>query len=233
MKLKLVKQGDFLGRKCDFYIDENNKVYMSRTQIGYALQYRDPSNSVLRIHQRHYKRLDNMSIEVKGCQFVTPYPNNNKDAHIYMYTEKGIYEVCRHSKQKVADEFYDYVYSMIESIRENGYYIATEKDKKWLGARQDGKKERKAETDSIKEFVEYARQQGSSKPERYYIHFTKLVNGKLGIPKGMKREEMTQRQLMDIACLERVISMKLDKLVTEDMDYHDIYKKIKALIDII
>lgn len=40
MKLKLVKQGEFLGTVCDFYVDEGNNIYMSRTQIGYALQYK-------------------------------------------------------------------------------------------------------------------------------------------------------------------------------------------------
>lgn len=98
----MIKQGDFLGTKCDFYVNEDNEIFMSRTQIGYALKYADPSNAVLRIHQRHYQRLDKMSIEVKGCQFVTPYPNKDKNAHIYMYTELGIYEVCRHSKQKIS-----------------------------------------------------------------------------------------------------------------------------------
>lgn len=38
MKLMLVKQGDFLRTKCDFYVDEDDNIYMSRTQIGYALQ---------------------------------------------------------------------------------------------------------------------------------------------------------------------------------------------------
>ena len=234
MKLKLVKQGDFLGIKCDFYRDEQNNIYMSRTQVGYALQYKNPQHAILVIHQRHKERMDKFSVEVRGSQFETTSFNGlGKDKKAFMYIERGIYEICRRSKQKIADDFNDWVYETISQIRKNGFYIATEKDEKWLGAREDGKKERKAETDSIKEFVEYARQQGSNKPERYYIHFTKLVNSKLGIPKGMKREELTQRQLMDVACLERVISMKLPRLITDDMDYHEVYKKIKELISII
>lgn len=27
MKLKLVKQGEFLGTRCDFYVDEENNIY--------------------------------------------------------------------------------------------------------------------------------------------------------------------------------------------------------------
>lgn len=234
MKLTLVKQGHFLGTVCDFYVDEGNDIYMSRTQIGYALQYKDPANAVLRIHQRHYERLDKYSIEAKGCQFVTPSKiNKDKNAHTFMYVEKGIYEVCRHSKQKVADDFYDWVYETISSIKRNGYYIATEKDESWLGVRADSKQTRHEFTDEIKAFVEYALQQGSSKPEWYYKVFTDLVNTKLEIPKGMKRDELPQPVLMDIMALERVIAMKLPKLVTKEMQYKQVYQEIKKLIEAI
>ena len=41
MELKLVKQGEiFQGLDVIFYVDEENNIYMSRTQIGYALQYK-------------------------------------------------------------------------------------------------------------------------------------------------------------------------------------------------
>ena len=64
----------------------------------------------------------------------------------------------------------------------------------------------------------------------YYIHFTKLVNEKLGIPKGTKREDLDQDILLDIMALERVMSMKLPKLINKEMNYKDIYKEIKKII---
>lgn len=88
---------------------------------------------ILRIQQRHYKRFDEMSIGVKGVQFVTPYPNKDKNAHTYMYTAKGIFEIYRHSNQNVADEFYDYVYGVAIEISQNGYYISNEKDETKYG----------------------------------------------------------------------------------------------------
>ena len=66
MKLRLVKQGDFLGTKCDFYVDEDNNIYMSRTQIGYALGYSNPSHAILVMHQRHKERMDKFSIEARS-----------------------------------------------------------------------------------------------------------------------------------------------------------------------
>lgn len=230
MKLRLVKQGDFLGTKCDFYVNEDNEIFMSRTQIGYALKYADPSNAVLRIHQRHYQRLDKMSIEVKGCQFVTPYPNKDKNAHIYMYTELGIYEVCRHSKQKMADDFNDWVYDVIQSIKKNGYYIASENDNKWLGIRQESKEIRKMETDQIKLFIEYAKSQGSQHADRYYILFTNLINRRLGIEKGC-RDKADQATLMRLKSLETVVELHLATLIKEGLPYKQIFQEIKKFIE--
>lgn len=65
----------------------------------------------------------------------------------------------------------------------------------------------------------------------YYSHFTKLVNHKLGIPTGAKRDELSQEILMDIMAVERVVVMKLSKLITQEMHYREIYKKIKELIE--
>lgn len=230
MRLKLVKQGIFLGTKCDFYVNETGDILMSRTQIGYALQYKDPANSVLRIHQRHYERLDKMSVEVKGCQFVTPYPNKNKDAHLFMYNEKGIYEICRHSKQKVADSFYDWVFETIGSIRLNGYYIASEEDEKWLGIRQETKEVRKAETNQIKLFVEYAKEQGSQHADRYYVLLTNLINRRLGIESG-GRDKADQKTLLHLKSLETVVELHLATLMGTGQPYKKIYQGVKQFIE--
>ncbi len=232
MELTLVKQGDFLGTKCDFYVDENENIYMSRTQIGYALQYRNPADAIRILHLRHKERLDRLSIGVSGVQFVPPINKNKNAEKVFMYTERGIYAICGWSNKEVAEKFNDWVYETIISLRKNGYYIATEKDEKWLGVRQKSKIERRSFTDEVQEFVAYAKQNGSHKPEMYYKHFTKLVNDKLGL-KNKQRDELTQEQLMDVMALERIVSMKLPKLINENMDYHEVYKHIKKLISII
>lgn len=216
MKLRLVKQGDFLGTKCDFYVDEENNIYMSRTQIGYALQYKQPQNAILIVHQRHKERLDKFSVQVKGCQFETPFPNKDPNAYVFMYSERGIYEVCRWSNQRVADDFNDWVYDTITSIRRNGYYIVNEKDAGWMGTRQETKQVRKSETDQIKLFTGYAKSQGSKNAERYYTIFTNLINNKLGIETG-QRDDLSQETLMDLKALETLVKMRIKKLMDENV----------------
>lgn len=230
MKLRLVKQGDFLGTKCDFYVDEDNNIYMSRTQIGYALEYKDPSNAVKNIHNKYHERFDRFSVEVSGAQFVPPINKNKNSPKIYMYAEKGIYEVCRRSRQTVADKFYDWVYDAISEIKKNGFYIANGKDEKWLGIRQETKQVRKNETDMIQKFVDYAISQGSQNAKRYYTHLTNLANKRCGIETG-ERDKADQKTLLRLKSLETLIDMRLETLMDNNIPYKDAFADVKGMIE--
>lgn len=232
MKLRLVKQGEFLGTKCDFYVDENYNIYMSRTQIGYALQYKQPQNAITIIHKRYPKLLEGKSVEVDRVN-LTPTPqhlrNNEK---VYMYNERGIYAIIRKSNQKIADSYFEWVYDIIQSIKENGYYIVSEKDAKWLGIRQQTKEVRRQETDQIKRFVAYAKEQGSTHADRYYTNFTQLAQKKLGIDSG-GRDSADQKTLLRLKSFETLIDMHLETLMHEEIPYKEVYQGVKSLIEAI
>ena len=230
MRLRLVKQGDFLGTKCDFYVNETGDIFMSRTQIGYALQYKDPANAVKNIHNKYHDRFDRFSVEVAGAQFEPPLKFNQNSAKVYMYEERGIYEVCRRSRQPVSDAFNDWVYDVILSIKKNGYYIASERDEKWLGIRRETKEVRKAETDQIKLFVEYARAQGSQHADRYYVLLTNLINRRLDIEPG-GRDKADQKTLMRLKSLETVVELHLATLMAEKLPYKEVYQGVKKFIE--
>ena len=230
MKLKLVKHGEFLGTVCDFYVDEENNIYMSRTQIGYALQYKDPANAIKNIHNKNHDRFDKYSVVLTGAQFEPPLKNNSKAQKVYMYNEFGIYAMCARSRQAVADDFNDWVAEVISSIRKNGYYIAAEKDSKWLGIRNESKQARRYETDQIKLFVEHAKEQGSKSADRYYMIFTKLINSKIGIQSG-KRDELSQETLMELKSLETLVKMRIRKLIEKKTPYKKIYQDVKMLVE--
>lgn len=230
MKLKLVKQGEFLGTRCDFYVDEENNIYMSRTQIGYALQYKNPQDAIKKIHLRHYEKLQQRYVEVVGDN-LSPRPRDlGKKTSIFMYDERGILDVIRWSTTEIADQYFDWVYDIIQSIKKNGYYITSEKDKKWLGIRNESKEARRYETDQIKLFVEYAKEQGSKNADRYYVLFTKLINSKMGIQSG-KRDELSQETLMELKSLETLVKMRIRKLIEKETPYKEIYQDVKMLVD--
>ncbi len=230
MKLKLVKQGEFLGTICDFYVDEEKNIYMSRTQIGYALQYKQPQNAITIIHKRYPELLDRESVEIDRVNMTPSIKNHRNNEKIFMYNEKGIYTIVRKSNQPVADEYFDWVYETIRSIKKNGYYIATETDNKWLGIREESKRARRYETDQIKLFVEYAKEQGSKSADKYYMIFTKLINAKLGL-QGGQRNNVSQETLMELKALETLVKMRIKKLMENKVPYKEIYQDVKKMVE--
>lgn len=116
MDLALCKQEKFNGVLVDFYRDENNDVFMTREQIGTALEYAQPRKAIDKIHQRNKERLNKFAVGVKlGA-------TDGKKYDTTVYNSRGVYEICRYSKQPKANAFYDWVYEVLETIRTTGSY---------------------------------------------------------------------------------------------------------------
>lgn len=201
---------------------DGSEVWFSANDVGEELGISNIRDTLRNI-DREFKKMFNSSNVAKSYirNFKEQLPNRGKN----FVSEEAVYNMSFRSNKPEAKLFTKWVSKVLKQIRINGYYIATEKDEQWLQIRSEGKKVRKEFTDEIQGFVYYAMQQGSNKPDMYYIHFTKLVRGKWNIPKGLKRDELDQSTLFDIQALERVISMKLSKLIDKNMNYKDVYKK--------
>lgn len=206
-----------------FVID--GTTYFSAKEVGEIIGYSMPNinKMVSKVDEEEKKQF---IMETRGKHV------NSRNRPQWFLTKDGLFEMLFQSRKEVAKQFKKEVKRVLKELDKNGYYIATEKDALWIGARQDGKEVRKTETDTIKEFVEYAKEQGSSKPNWYYKHFTNLVRNKLKLEKGLKRDDMTQKTLLEIQGLETVISMKLNNLLkTKDLEYKEMYKEIKKMIE--
>lgn len=83
---------------------------------------------------------------------------------------------------------------------------------------------RKAETDVIKEFVEYARLMGSKNADYYYTSLSTLANKSVEI----KDRDFTEgEKLHNLHLIERVIAKALREGMGAGRDYHDIFKDAK------
>ena len=129
-------------------------------------------------------------------------------------------------KEKLADEFV--------SLKEQNAALKKHQIKPaYQITRSAGKIIRKKTTDAMKEFIEYARSQGSENPENYYVLYTRLANGLLFIVEGKfknLREVMTAQQLMTIGSAEQIIDKGLKEGMKKQMFYKDIYKDIKSRV---
>jgi len=110
MQLSIVKSEQFGNVRCDFWRNENGEIVMTREQIGAALEYADPSKAIANLHERYKKRLDKFSGTLKLRT-----PGGLQETVVYY--PKGVYEICRWSRQPKANEFYDMVYDILESLR--------------------------------------------------------------------------------------------------------------------
>lgn len=126
--------------------------------------------------------------------------------------EQTLYELIFNSRKQKAVLFRAWVTGeVLPSIRKHGFY------------RAEGKIIRRAETDSIKEFIEYAKSNGSQSSERYYTIITKATNDILNIEAG-QRDSLSESQLDNLAMVERVIANVLTSGIKKGLNYKDIYK---------
>lgn len=130
--LELVKQGDFLGVKCDFYRDMNDNIYMTRNQICQALEYKDKT-PLVRLHQNYEKELSNMSVQISRFSKVVSKQHHlespqNTQSDTLLYNEDGIYEITFLSRQPRAEEFRAWVRERIKEIRKYGFTTQTNED---------------------------------------------------------------------------------------------------------
>lgn len=116
--LTLATQKPFGNLTCDVYNDDNNEFYMTREQIGTALEYDDPRKRIAVIHTRNKDRLDPLS---RRFQIETP----SGVQEMIVYTLRGAMEICRFSRQPKADKFMDFVWDVMESLYAGRNVLAT------------------------------------------------------------------------------------------------------------
>src|SRR5690625_4308634 len=110
MNLSIVKKEMFGQNEMNIYQNDKKDIFMTREQIGNALEYSNPRDAIRKIHSRNRSRLDNFS---RGAQVDTP----SGTQVTTIYSEQGIYEIIRKSGQPKADEFYDWVYDLLSKLR--------------------------------------------------------------------------------------------------------------------
>ena len=118
--LKLITTETFNNLPCNFYRNINDDILLTREQIGQALEYTDPSKAIRKIHLKHKDRLDELCVRIKLCstQNGANLSKSEEQERVY-YTERGIMEICRWSRQKNANIFMDWIWDIVEKYRHN------------------------------------------------------------------------------------------------------------------
>lgn len=112
----------------------------------------------------------------------------------------------------------------IEAFNQMEKFIQEKNTAAYQRADQAEKATRRAETDVIKEFVEYARAQGSTHADHYYTNCTRLAYKAAGIT---DKATAAGIQLDDLSLVEHLIAHTLRTGMVAGRNYKEIYQDCK------
>lgn len=100
--------------------------------------------------------------------------------------------------------------------------------------RIEGKQTRRELTDTIKDFVSYAKSQGSQSAEKYYMSITKMEYAALGMLEAKEsgfRDTLNISQVHALAVAEHIARESILQGMGEGLFYKDIYKFSKQAVE--
>ena len=120
--MTVITSKHFGALNVDVYQNEKHQYYMTREQIGTALEYNNPNDAIRIIHSRNADRLDPLSTSFKlnGVEGGV-----TKARNIITYNLRGVMEICRLSRQPKADAFMDFCWDIMESLMRGDSVLAT------------------------------------------------------------------------------------------------------------
>lgn len=208
---------------------DNTEVWFRASDVGEELGIVNIRDTLRNIDREEKKKFTNDMISGVGNTYTRNFKDSLNNYGETFVSEEAVYNMSFRSNKPEAKLFTKWVTKVLKHIRVNGYFFSNQKTSEWLSTRQETKQVRRMETDTIKKFVEYAKEQGSAHADAYYMNFTKLVQNHLGISAG-GRDNQEQKELLRLKSMETIVDMHLETLMGENLPYKEIYNGVKNLI---
>lgn len=208
---------------------EKTEIWFSASDVGDELGIINIRDTLRNIDRTERKKFTNEIISGVGNSYSRNFQTSLNNYGETFVSEEAVYNMSFRSNKPEAKLFTKWVTKVLKHLRVNGCVVADNDASQWLSIRQETKQVRRMETDTIKKFVEYAKGQGSTHADTYYMNFTKLVQSQLGIATG-ERDVQDQKVLMRLKSLETIVDMHIETLMKEKAPYKEIYKGVCDLI---
>lgn len=157
----------------------------------------------------------------------------------YVMTRDGFMFLCMGFTGKEAariKQSFIQAFNVMEDIIINK--MVKDQDKlEWKAARTQIKAVRHSFTNTVKDFVEYAKSQGSQSAERYYANLTKMEYAALDLVNQGDKVPANFRDTLDLMDLgfltaaEQVCRRAIDEGMKQQMHYKDIYVYAKMAVN--
>lgn len=122
--MTVITSKHFGALNVDVYQNDKHQYYMTREQIGAALEYNNPNKAIQNIHVKNTDRLDPLSTFLKLRKVEG---GITKEREYIVYSLRGVMEICRLSRQPKADAFMDFCWDIMESLMRGDTVLATPK----------------------------------------------------------------------------------------------------------
>lgn len=120
--MTVITSKQFGALNVDVYQNDKHQYYMTREQIGAALEYNNPNKAIQNIHVKNTDRLDPLSTFLKLRKVEG---GITKEREYIVYSLRGVMEICRLSRQPKADAFMDFCWDIMESLMRGDTVLAT------------------------------------------------------------------------------------------------------------
>jgi phage regulator Rha-like protein len=116
--------------------------------------------------------------------------------------------------------------ALVKEFSEMKNLLNQKASEEWQLARKSGKQFQIQLNDTILDFVNYAKSQGSSSPERYFTLFAKLSNTIMGIKSG-ERDFINSNKVMMLNLIIQTIKQQIRFGMSNNIPYKEIYQICK------
>ncbi len=229
----------FLPKINDFdkyYFWEENNVNKNLVKVNGDDVFTDSwiiSEGTGNTHQSVVKHIENHIVKMKRLGELSDYlkcSENNNNIHIKVYNLNEMQASFLMTLLGNSEKVVDFKFELVRQFYAMRQFIFERQNKWWIRTREQGKLTRKAETDVLKQLVEYAKEQGYDHEENLlYINYTKLANKICGIS---NRESATSEQLSSLSVAENIILHCIQAGIQEEKHYKDIYRDCKQRLEI-
>lgn len=184
-----------------------------------------------KINQPNFRPIKNLENHI----ILSSYRDGKKRQYPkYLLTQRGfttlLLEISTPKNEEAKRKLFIKRQQFIDAFELMQEMLLRKQNEEWRTVREQGKLIRREETDAIKEFVEYAKSQGSKNADWYYKHFTNATYKAL---KLLEYEQKGVRELLDtfhlhqLAIAEHKVAYWITEEIKKGTYYKDIFKNVK------
>lgn len=200
-----------------------NKTVCSSLQV--AENFNKLNKNIVRDIETKIINVANINFTELNFELSEYKDDSGKSNKMYFMTRDGFTLLAMSFTGKKAMEW---KIKYIEAFNKMEKLLLEKQTSQWLETRSQGKLTRKSETDTIKQLIEYAKEQGSTHSDKLYVVYSKLANNSIGIK---DRDNTTVMQLNNLSLIENIILNCIRESMKQNKYYKEIYKDCKKKLE--